>query len=107
MTAIPEISVEDLKARLDKKDGLILIDVREPLEHERARIEGATLIPLAELPSRCSELDKSRPLAVHCRTGGRSARAVQFLRERGYDAVNVAGGICAWSERVDPSIHVD
>ena len=101
---IPEISVEDLKAKLEKRESFILLDVREPDEHALAHIAGATLMPLAELPSRYAELDKSRPLVVHCKTGGRSARAVQFLLGKGYDAVNVAGGIHAWSERIDPSI---
>ena len=100
----PDISVEDLKAKLDKKETFILLDVREVSEHAVARIEGSTLIPLAELPSRYGELDKSRKLVVHCKSGGRSARAVQFLIGKGYDAVNVAGGIHAWSERVDPSV---
>lgn len=101
---IPEISVEDLKARLDAREDILLLDVREPDEHTLARIEGATLIPLSELPGRCAELDKSRKLVVHCKMGGRSARAVEFLLKAGYDAVNVAGGIHAWSERIDPSV---
>ncbi|OGS42315.1 MAG: hypothetical protein A2506_05220 [Elusimicrobia bacterium RIFOXYD12_FULL_66_9] len=103
----PEISVEDLKAKLDKKEAFILLDVREPAEHASARIEGARLIPLGALPARCGELDKSQKLVVHCRSGARSARAVEFLIGKGYDAVNVAGGIIAWAERIDPSISVD
>ena len=94
----PEISVEDLKTKFDRKETFILLDVREVSEHETARIEGSTLIPLAELPSRCGELDKSQRLVVHCGSGASSARAVQFLIGKGYDAVNVAGGIRAWSE---------
>jgi adenylyltransferase/sulfurtransferase len=104
---IPEISVEDLKAKLDKKESFVLLDVREVAENAAARIEGSTLIPLGELPSRFGELDKSRKLVVHCRSGARSARAVQFLIGKGYDAVNVAGGIIAWSERIDPSVPLD
>lgn len=100
----PEISVEDLKAKLDKKEAFLLLDVRETSEHDFARIEGSTLIPLGELPSRFGELDKSRKVVVHCKSGARSARAVQFLIDKGYDAVNVAGGIKAWSERIDPSV---
>ncbi|OGR89895.1 MAG: hypothetical protein A2V88_12785 [Elusimicrobia bacterium RBG_16_66_12] len=103
----PEISVEDLKAKLDKKETFILLDVREAAEHAAARIAGSTLIPLAELPSRCGELDKSREVVVHCRSGARSERAVAFLIGKGYDAVNVAGGIRAWSERIDPSVPLD
>ena len=70
-------------------------------------IDDWALIPLAELPSRYGELDKSLKLAVHCRSGARSARAVQFLIGKGYDAVNVSGGIIAWSERIDPTLPVD
>lgn len=103
----PEISVEDLKAKLDRKEAFILLDVRQPEEYEAARIEGSKLIPLGELPNRFSELDKASKLVVHCRSGARSARAVQFLIGQGYDAVNVAGGILAWAERIDPALSVD
>lgn len=103
---IPEISVEDLKIKLDQKEAFILLDVREPAENEAGRIDGSTLIPLGELQTRYSELDRSKKLVVHCRSGARSGRAVQFLIGKGYDAVNVAGGIIAWSERVDPSVTV-
>lgn len=103
----PEISVEDLKAKLDRKEAFILLDVREASEYAAARIEGSTLIPLSELPARFGELDRSLRLAVHCRSGARSERAVAFLIGKGYDAVNVAGGIRAWSERIDPSVPLD
>ncbi|MFI5361958.1 MAG: ubiquitin-like small modifier protein 1 [Elusimicrobiota bacterium] len=101
---IPEITVEELKAKLDKKEKFVLLDVREPHEYEIAKISGSRLLPLGELEKRVGELDKAAKLIVHCRSGGRSARAVQFLRAQGYDATNVAGGITAWSERVDPSV---
>lgn len=101
---MPEISVEDLKAKLDKKEKFVLLDVREPHEYEIAKIAGSKLIPLGELPKRFEELDKSAKLIVHCKMGGRSARAVQFLRDKGYDATNVAGGISAWAERIDDSV---
>jgi molybdopterin/thiamine biosynthesis adenylyltransferase/rhodanese-related sulfurtransferase/molybdopterin converting factor small subunit len=104
VTAIPEITVEELKAKLDKKEAFVLLDVREPHEYEIAKIPGSKLIPLGELDKRAGELDKSRKLIVHCKMGGRSARAVQFLRAQGFDATNVAGGIHAWSERIDPSV---
>ena len=107
MPEIPAISVEELKAKLDRKEKFTLIDVREPGEYEQARIEGSRLIPLATLPGRLSELEKGLPIAVHCRSGGRSARAVEFLRGKGYDAVNVAGGIMAWAQRIDPSLTVE
>ena len=101
---IPEISVQDLKAKIDKKEKIVLLDVREPHEYEIAKIAGSTLIPLGALPERYTELDKSAVLIVHCKMGGRSARAVSLLREKGYDATNVAGGINAWSESIDPSV---
>jgi adenylyltransferase/sulfurtransferase len=101
---IPEISVQDLKAKLDKKEKFVLLDVREPHEYEIAKIPGSVLIPLGKLPERFGELDKGAKLIVHCKMGGRSARAVQFLREKGYDATNVAGGINAWAESIDPSV---
>lgn len=101
---IPEITVEELKAKLDKKEKFVLLDVREPHEYEVAKIPGSTLIPLGDLPKRAGELDKAAKLIVHCKMGGRSARAVQLLRAQGFDATNVAGGINAWSERIDPSV---
>lgn len=102
--SIPEISVADLKAKLDKKEKFVLLDVREPHEYEIAKIEGSTLIPLGKLPERFGEIDKAAKVIVHCKMGGRSAKAVQFLREKGYDATNVAGGINAWAQEIDPSV---
>ncbi len=104
VSTIPEISVQDLKAKIDKKDKFVLLDVREPHEYEIAKIPGSTLIPLGKLPERFGELDKGAKLIVHCKMGGRSAKACQFLREKGYDATNVTGGINAWSESIDPSV---
>jgi adenylyltransferase/sulfurtransferase len=104
VSTIPEITVEELKAKLDKKEKFVLLDVREPHEYEIAKIPGSKLIPLGDLPKRVGELDKGAPLVVHCKMGGRSARAVTFLRQQGFDATNVAGGIHDWSERIDPSV---
>jgi molybdopterin/thiamine biosynthesis adenylyltransferase/rhodanese-related sulfurtransferase len=101
---VPEISVQELKERLVNGEGLSVLDVREPHEYELANI-GARLIPLNELPERLAELDKDAPLAVHCKTGSRSARAVRLLQEAGFqNAFNVEGGITAWSEEIDPSV---
>ena len=101
---IPEITVEQLKARLDRGEAVNILDVREPNEVQICRIEGSTLIPLGQLGARASELDPSQELIVHCKMGGRSARAVALLRERGFDkAYNLAGGILAWIDRIDPS----
>jgi len=102
-----EVSVEELKARLDRKEDFLLLDVREPGERELACIPGSKLIPLGELPKRLKELEpyRGRSILVHCRSGSRSAQAVRLLREKGFSgAVNVAGGIAAWSERIDPAV---
>jgi len=102
---VPEMTVEDLKAKIDRKETFALIDVREPNEYEICRIPGAKLIPLGELPKRIEELDPSAELIVHCRSGGRSAQAVKFLLDNGFQkAVNVSGGILAWAARIDPTI---
>jgi len=101
---VPEITVGELKGRIGSGNKISVLDVREPHEYEVANI-GARLIPLSELPERLVELDKDETLAIHCKTGGRSARAVQFLQEAGFQNVyNVKGGIDAWSEEIDPSI---
>jgi sulfur-carrier protein adenylyltransferase/sulfurtransferase len=101
---VPEITVGELKGRIGNGNKISVLDVREPHEYEVANI-GARLIPLSELPERLVELDKDETLAIHCKTGGRSARAVQFLQEAGFQNVyNVKGGIDAWSEEIDPSI---
>ncbi|MBI4385752.1 MAG: rhodanese-like domain-containing protein [Elusimicrobia bacterium] len=103
----PEITVEELKQKLDRKEDIFLLDVREQFEYDIARLENARLIPLGQLPDRVSELEpfKDREIAVYCKAGGRSGRAVQLLRGRGFlGAVNVAGGIDAWSERIDPTV---
>ena len=101
---MPEITVGELKGRIGNGDKVSVLDVREPHEYEVANI-GARLIPLAELPERLVELDQDETLAVHCKTGGRSARAVKFLQEAGFQNVyNVKGGIDAWSEEIDPSV---
>jgi len=102
---IPEITVEDLKARMDRKEDFVLVDVREPFEWDIARIPGAILIPLGELPARLSELDPADDLVIQCKSGGRSANAVQFLQAQGFSKVsNLAGGIHAWSDRIDPTV---
>jgi sulfur-carrier protein adenylyltransferase/sulfurtransferase len=101
---VPEITVEELKQKLDNGDNVNVLDVREPHEYEVANI-GAKLIPLGELPERLVELDQAENFAIHCKTGGRSARAVQLLQRAGFQNVyNVKGGINAWSEEIDPSV---
>ena len=101
---VPEITVQDLKAKLDDGEDINVLDVREPHEYEVANI-GVRLIPLGELSQRLSELDQSENFAIHCKTGGRSARAVKLLQDAGFQNVyNVKGGITAWSEEIDPSV---
>jgi sulfur-carrier protein adenylyltransferase/sulfurtransferase len=102
--SLPAVTVEELKAKLDRGDGVVVLDVREPNEYQICRIAGSTLIPLGELPSRTAELDRDRDLIVHCKMGGRSAKAVALLQERGFTRVrNLTGGILAWIDRIDPS----
>jgi adenylyltransferase/sulfurtransferase len=101
---IPEISVSELKEKLDDGESVSVLDVREPHEYEVANI-GARLIPLGELPERLIELNQNENFAIHCKTGGRSATAVKLLKDAGFQNVyNVKGGITAWSEEIDPSI---
>ncbi len=102
---VPEITVEDLKARQERGDKFVLLDVREPFEYDIARIPGSKLIPLGELPSRMSELDSADEIVIHCKVGGRSAKALRQLQKAGFGKLlNVEGGILAWAERVDPSV---
>jgi rhodanese-related sulfurtransferase len=84
-----------------------LLDCREPSEHQTAHIEGSTLIPMREISGRMGELEpfKSERIIVHCHHGGRSMRVTQWLREQGFPKVqNMAGGIDAWSQQIDPSV---
>jgi adenylyltransferase/sulfurtransferase len=105
--AVPETTVDDLKARLDRGDRVFVLDVREPAEYQISRIAGSTLIPLGELPRRLAELPSGADapdIVVHCKMGGRSAKAVKQLIDAGFTRVqNLKGGILAWSDRIDPS----
>ncbi len=98
---LSEISVEELKKKLDNKDDIFILDVREPHEYQICSLNGY-LIPLGDLPKRISELDSSREIVAHCKMGGRSAKAVAFLQQSGFTKVhNLTGGITAWAERID------
>jgi molybdopterin/thiamine biosynthesis adenylyltransferase/rhodanese-related sulfurtransferase/molybdopterin converting factor small subunit len=103
----PDVTVEALEAALNSDTPPYVLDVREPAEFEICRIRGAVLIPLAQLPRRLRELpptSDARGIVVHCKTGGRSAKAVTLLHEHGYTrAQNLQGGILAWIDRVDPT----
>jgi adenylyltransferase/sulfurtransferase len=98
-----EITTVDLKARLDRGDRLVVLDVREPQEYQINRIDGSVLIPLGELGQRYSELDPAVEIVAQCKSGMRSAKAAEFLREKGYRVRNLKGGILDWIDRVDPS----
>jgi len=101
-TKVPEIQPEELKQRLDAGEDIFILDVREPHEYQICNLNGY-LIPLGDLPKRVHELDSSREIVAHCRSGVRSAKAVDFLRQAGFRKVkNLAGGVLAWSDRVDP-----
>ena len=100
-----EISVNELKRRHDAGEDLMLLDVREPEELATALISWANSIPMAQVPMRLTELPRDKPIIVMCHHGGRSDRVTQFLNANGYDnAVNLDGGIDAWSRRIDPDI---
>jgi len=102
-----EVSAAELAARRERREPLLLLDVREPAEVATARIEGSQVIPLGELPARLAELSewKDRPVVVHCHHGGRSAKACQILSGAGFtDVANLVGGIDAWSLTVDPEV---
>jgi len=101
---VPEITPGELKARLDRGDSLFILDVREPHEYQICNLRGH-LIPLGELPRRVHELDSSQEIVAHCRSGKRSAEAVDFLRKAGFRKIhNLKGGILAWSDEVDSSM---
>lgn len=99
-----EITPVELKRRLDAGDDLLVVDVREPNEYQINRIPGSVLIPLGELPRRYQELDPDREMVLHCKMGGRSAKAQDFLRTVGFNRTkNLRGGVLAWIDQVDPS----
>ena len=100
-----EITATELKERMDNGD-VQLIDVRQPDEFAFAKIEGAKLIPLGEIVSRMDELDENREIILHCKAGGRSAQAIEMLKNAGFpgELKNLKGGITAWSNDVDPKI---
>jgi sulfur-carrier protein adenylyltransferase/sulfurtransferase len=102
---VPEITPVELKKLMDEGKAPVLVDVREPHEFEICRIPGSTLIPLGEVPARMNELNTADEIVVHCRSGARSAKAVDFLMKSGFRKIkNLQGGILAWSDQVDPSV---
>jgi adenylyltransferase/sulfurtransferase len=100
-----ETDVKELKRKIDANEDFFLLDVREPNEFQIGRIPGSTLIPLGEVPQRVNEIPRDKEIVVHCKMGGRSAKAAAFLRQHGYKNVkNLKGGILDWSDKIDPSV---
>src|SRR5499426_2555396 len=100
-----EIDPVEVKAKIDRGDPFVLIDVREPHEYQIAKIPTARLIPLGELPKRVNELNSADEIVAHCKSGMRNAKAVDFLKQAGFKKVkNMKGGILAWSDKVDPRV---
>jgi len=103
---MPEITATELKQRLDNGEDIQIIDVREANEVAVAKIPNSIHIPLAQVLNRMPEIDPTRETVVHCKMGGRSARAIEALKRSGFsgDLLNLTGGITAWSNEVDPSV---
>jgi sulfur-carrier protein adenylyltransferase/sulfurtransferase len=100
-----DIEPVEVKSKIDRGDRFVLIDVREPHEYQICNIPQAKLIPLGDLPKRVNELDSADEIIAHCKSGMRSAKAVEFLKQAGFKKVrNMKGGILAWSDKVDPSV---
>jgi adenylyltransferase/sulfurtransferase len=103
---IPEVTCEELAKELASTDPPVVLDVREGHELENSRLDPHILIPLADLPDRINELDPAVPMVVVCRTGNRSGTAAMFLLRQGFGSVrNLAGGMNAWVERIDPTMR--
>jgi len=101
-----EISVQELKEKLDKGEDFQLIDVREDFEYETSNI-GGVLIPLGGIMIEAEKIDKTKPVVVMCRSGKRSAAAIMQLEQQGYTNLsNLKGGILAWQAEIDPTINV-
>ena len=104
-TSGDDVTVEELKASIDNNEGIFVLDVREPQEHQICSIPGSVLIPLGELPNRINELSQHEDMVVHCKSGVRSAKAVKILRDAGFKkSKNLTGGILRWIDVVDPSL---
>lgn len=104
--SIPEITPAEFLQRRARGDSLTLLDVREDWEMSVASVQGVVHIPMAQVQARVAELDRSMDIVVLCRSGRRSLEVAKFLQLNGFQAINLAGGILAWSRDVDPSIPV-
>jgi molybdopterin/thiamine biosynthesis adenylyltransferase/rhodanese-related sulfurtransferase len=102
---VPQLSVTELKHRIDAGEDVFILDVREPYEYQIAQI-GGKLIPQNDVPQRLAEIPRDREIVVQCRSGARSQRIAEFLMQSGYPkVVNLAGGILAWSDQIDPKVQ--
>ncbi|MGC8784382.1 MAG: molybdopterin-synthase adenylyltransferase MoeB [Armatimonadota bacterium] len=102
---VEEITPTELKRRLDAGENIFLLDVREPVEWQICRLDGAVLMPMNTVPARMHELDSAKEMVVYCRSGKRSAQIVAFLKAAGFRKVkNLQGGILQWSDEVDPTV---
>lgn len=101
---INEITVQELKKMKDEKADFFLLDVRDQFEYDIANL-GGKLIPLINLPAHLSEIDPDQKIVVHCKMGGRSSRAAEYLQQQGYKNVfNLKGGLIAWVNEIDPKM---
>ena len=102
---IPQLTVKELKRRIDAGEDVFILDVREPYEYEIAQI-GGKLIPQNDVPNRLAEIDRNREIIVHCHSSIRSQKIAEFLKQQGYPrVVNLAGGIQAWADEIDPKMQ--
>ena len=102
---VPEITALEVKKMMDERKPFVLVDVREPHEFQICRIPGSTLIPLGDVPRRMHELNSADEIVVHCRSGQRSAQAVELLMKAGFRKIhNLKGGVLAWADQVDPTM---
>lgn len=99
-----DIAPQDLKTRLDRKDPVVLLDVREDWETALCRLDNATHIPIEEIEFRTAELDPADEIVVYCHHGVRSAAVAGFLRQQGFKAVNLEGGLDQWARAIDPKM---
>ena len=105
MSAIPQMSVRELKQRLDQGTAPVIIDVREPHEYQICNL-GARLIPMNAVPARLNEIPRDQEVVIQCKSGGRSQMVADFLVKSGYTKVsNLAGGILAWATEIDPTLQ--
>ncbi|MFN2515945.1 MAG: rhodanese-like domain-containing protein [Pyrinomonadaceae bacterium] len=104
--SMPEITATELKQRLDNGEDIQIVDVREQNEVAVAKLPNSVHIPLAQVVNRMSEIDPERETVVHCKMGGRSAKAIEALKRSGFagNLLNLKGGITAWSNEIDPSV---